>query len=91
VAGMVAEIAGRQAPRWTLSFGAVSRSARAADLALRLVGRHAPIPYRFGADLLCQRAPADCSDAWAAFGAPRVAVRDAVREAIDWFRASGYA
>jgi hypothetical protein len=56
-----------------------------ADAALALVGRRAPIPMKVGVEMLCQRAPLDCSPSWAALGAPRIPVRDAIADAVGWF------
>jgi len=83
----VAGMTGRRAPRWTAPWGLVRLGGRGADLALALVGKHAPIPMAIGVELLCQREPLDCADAWAALGTPRTRVLDAVQQAVTWFRA----
>jgi dihydroflavonol-4-reductase len=91
LARIVAGVAGRRAPAVAIPAGALRAGGAIADLALAAAGRRAPIPMRAGIDLLCQPGPIDCRDSWAALGRPTVPVRDAIAEAVTWFRSNGYA
>lgn len=82
--------AGRRMPGWTLPRAAASAIGRMGDRMLWVTGRRAPIPLGPGVNLLCQRAAVDCSGHWTDLGPPRVAVLDAVRDAVTWFQAHGH-
>jgi dihydroflavonol-4-reductase len=90
VGAVVRELAGRSGSPWTAPWGLVKAGGVVTDAALSVFGRRMPIPMGVGTELLCQAEPIDCSESWKDLWAPRVPVRDAIQEAVDWFVAHGY-
>ncbi len=84
---MVAEQAGRRPPAGVVPRSLLRLGGQLGDLVLAAGGRHAPIPLGISVDFLCLEAPPDCAPGCRALGEPTVPVREAVGDAITWFRA----
>ena len=86
----VADRAGLRRPLMNVPKSLLRIGGMLGDLALATAWRKAPVPLRFGGNLLSLDGPLDCTPTWRALGEPTARVDDAAQAAIAWFRANGY-
>jgi len=88
--GLLAAITGRRPPRLTMPYAVAWLGAACLEGGARLTGRVPPVPLN-AVRMARKRMYFDPSKAVRELGLPRTDVRQALEDAVAWFRAHGYA
>ena len=90
VLGMLSELSGRPAPRWRVPVSLALAAAYVDQLVEDVLLRRRPrIPLE-GARMARKPMWVDCSKAVRELGLPQRPVKEALRQAVEWFTAEGY-
>ncbi len=90
ILGMLSELSGRPAPRWRIPLGLALAAAYVDQLVEGALLRRRPrIPLE-GTRMARKPMWVDCSKAVRELGLPQRPVKEALRQAVEWFTAEGY-
>jgi dihydroflavonol-4-reductase len=88
---LLAQVSGMSAPRYRIPYGVAYVSACVSELVARTITHKAPFVTRAGVKLSRKRMFFDASKAVRELGLPQTPAIEALRKAVQWFRAHGYA
>jgi dihydroflavonol-4-reductase len=88
---LLAQVSGMSAPRYRIPYGVAYVSACVSELVARTITHKAPFVTRAGVKLSRKRMFFDASKAVRELGFPQTPAIEALRKAVQWFRAHGYA